>query len=85
VDVGFLLTVTRWEYVSAYPIFIPMTSSSPGSWPNEPILWLKVLLDPRLKYELLEPLIDFLAFLVPKWCQKFQIFQEFAEKFPGFP
>jgi len=37
---------------------------------NAQILWLKVLLNPGLKYELLEPLIDFLAFLVPKLGQK---------------
>jgi len=30
-----------------------------------------------------EPLVDFLAFLVPKLCQKIQIFQEFAEYFSG--
>jgi len=33
---------------------------------NEPVSWLKVLLDIRPKYESLEPSIDFLAFLVPK-------------------
>jgi len=33
----------------------------------EPILWLKVFfLDSRLKYESIEPLIEFLAFLVQK-------------------
>jgi len=37
---------------------------------NEPILWLKVFLDSRLEYESLEPLIDFLAFLIQKLCQK---------------
>ena len=37
---------------------------------NGRILWLKVLLDPGLEYEFLEPLIDFLAFLVPKLGQK---------------
>jgi len=34
------------------------------------IFWLKVLLDPALEYEFLEPLINFLAFLVPKLGQK---------------
>jgi len=43
------------------------------------MLWLKVLLDLRPEYESLEPLIDFLAPLVPKLCQKFQIFLEFDE------
>ena len=37
---------------------------------NAQILWLKVLLDPGREYEFLEPLIDFLAFLVPKLGQK---------------
>jgi len=37
---------------------------------NALILWLKVLLDPGLEYEFSEPLIDFLAFLVPKLGQK---------------
>jgi len=37
---------------------------------NGRILWLKVLLDPGLEYEFLKPLIDFLAFLVPKLGQK---------------
>jgi len=32
----------------AYPVYIPMASSFPGSRPNESILWLKVLLDSRL-------------------------------------
>jgi len=37
---------------------------------NVRILWLKVLLDPGLDYMFLEPLIDCLAFLVPKLGQK---------------
>jgi len=37
---------------------------------NARILWLKVLLDPGLECEFLDPLIDFLAFLVPKSGQK---------------
>jgi len=37
---------------------------------NLRIMWLKVLLDPGVEYEFLEPLIDFLAFLIPKLGQK---------------
>jgi len=37
---------------------------------NARLLWLKVLLDPGVEYEFLGPLIDFLAFLVPKLGQK---------------
>ena len=37
---------------------------------NEPISWLKDLLDSRLLYKSSESLIDFLAFLVQKLCQK---------------
>jgi len=37
---------------------------------NAQILCLKVLLDPGVEYEFLEPLVDFLAFLVPKLGQK---------------
>ena len=37
---------------------------------NAQILWLKVLLDPGLEYEILEPLTDFLAVLVPKLGQE---------------
>jgi len=37
---------------------------------NARILWLKVLFDPGVEYEFLEPLIDFLPFLVPKLGQK---------------
>jgi len=45
---GFVFMFTWWEYVYAYPVYIPMMSSSPGSRPNEPITCLKVLLDSRL-------------------------------------
>jgi len=31
---------------------------------NARVLWLKDLFDPGLEYEFLEPLIDFLAFLI---------------------
>jgi len=41
-----------------------MTSSFPGNRTIEPILWLKIVLDSRLQYEILEGLMDFLAFLV---------------------
>jgi len=41
----------------------------PGRRQIEPILWLKVYLDSRLKYESLECLIDFVAFLVEKLWQ----------------
>ena len=37
---------------------------------NLRIMWLKVLLDPGVEYKFLEPLIDFLAFLIPKLGQK---------------
>jgi len=37
---------------------------------NSRTLSLKVLLNPGVEYEFLEPLIDFLAFLVPKLGQK---------------
>jgi len=47
-------------------------TSSPGSRTVEPILWLKVFLDSTLKYESLEGLIDFLAFLVQKLRQNKQ-------------
>ena len=33
------------------------------SWSNNPILWLKGLLDSRLWYKSLEPLINFLVFM----------------------
>jgi len=36
---------------------------------NEPILWLNFFYS-RVEYEFLEPLIEFLAFLVQKICQK---------------
>jgi len=52
--------------------YIWMTSSSPGSPPVEPILWLRVFLDSRLQYESLEGLMDFLAFLVQKLRQNKQ-------------
>jgi len=39
-------------------------------WSNKPILWLKVFLDSRLEYESLEPLIEFLAFMIQKLRQK---------------
>jgi len=35
---------------------------------NEQILWLKDFFDSRLEYESLEPLINFLAFMVQKLC-----------------
>ena len=47
-DVVFLFMFTWWEYAYAHPVYVTMTSSSPGSWSNEPILWLKILLDSRL-------------------------------------
>jgi len=37
---------------------------------NAWILWLKVVLDPGVEYEFLEPMTNFLAFLVPKIGQK---------------
>jgi len=37
---------------------------------HEPIFWLAVFLDSRLEYACLEPLIEFLAFLVQKLGQK---------------
>ena len=35
-----------------------------------PIFWLEIFLDSRLEYESLEPLVEFLAFLLQKLCQK---------------
>jgi len=59
-----------------------MTSSSPGSRLTEPILWLKVLLDSKLQNESLEPLIDFLAFLVPNLQPNFRkLIRETPENF----
>jgi len=43
-----------------------MTSLSLGSQLNHPVLWLKFSLDSRLYYEILQHLIDFLAFLNTK-------------------
>ena len=39
-------------------------------------------LDARLEYESLELLIEFLAFLVQKLCQKIQTFPEVPRGFP---
>jgi len=51
---------------------------------NGPLLWLKVFLDSRLKYESLEPLIEFLAFLVQKLFQKnSKYFRKFLGDFPS--
>jgi len=45
-------------------------------WSNEPISEFKGLLETRLRYESLENLIDFLAFLVPKlWPKKSKYFR----------
>jgi len=53
---------------------------------NKPILWLKVVLDYRLEYESLEPLVEFLAFLAQKLCQKNSIyFRNFLRDFGDFP
>jgi len=38
---------------------------------HAPIFWLEVVLDSRLEYEYLGPLIEFLAFLVQTLCQKY--------------
>jgi len=51
---------------------------------NEPILWLKVLLNFWLWYESLEPLVDFLGFLVPKLWQKIRNISGFLEEVGGF-
>jgi len=52
---------------------------------NEPILWLKVLLDSRLEYESLEPLIDFLAFLVSVMLKNSQYSRNFLRNVRDFP
>jgi len=52
------------------------------SWSNQPISWLIVLLDSRLEYQSLEPLVNFLAFLVPKlWPKKTNCLEK-PEDFP---
>ena len=48
---GFLFMFTWWQYAYAYPVYIPKMSSFPGNRPNEPILWLKDVLDSRILYE----------------------------------
>jgi len=62
-----------------------MTSSSPGSQPNESILLRKVFLDSRPYYKSLEPYIDFLAILVAKlWPNLWKLIREvlkFLKKF----
>jgi len=44
---GFFIYVYMMGYVM-HSFYIWMTSSFPGSWPNKPISWLKVLLGPRV-------------------------------------
>ena len=58
-------------------------TSSPN---NEPKLWLKVWLDSRLEYESLEPLKDFLAFLVLKlWPEDPNLMRYMLSNLRGFP
>jgi len=58
-------------------------TSSPN---NEPKLWLKVWLDSRLEYESLEPLMDFLAFLVLKlWPEDPNLMRYMLSNLRGFP
>jgi len=52
---------------------------------NEPISWLKVLLDSRLQYESLEPLIDFLAFWFKSYAKKSKYFRNSFRNVRGFP
>ena len=53
---------------------------------NEPKLWLKLWLDSRLEYESLEPLMDFLAFLVPKlWPEDPNLLRNMLSNLRGFP
>jgi len=45
--------------------------SGPGRQPNEPIFWIKIILESKLPSESLEPLFGFLAYLQPNlWLKK---------------
>jgi len=53
-----------------------------GRQPNSRFL-VQVFLETRLKSEILEPLMDFLAFLVPKLCQTIPNISAISAKYSG--
>jgi len=76
-DIVFLVDVYKMRGCLCIFVYIWKTSSSPGSRPIEPILWVKVFLDSRLQNESLEVLTDFLAFLVQtSWQNKQKLIRE---------
>jgi len=52
----------KWRCFAFFLTTLPGT----GRQPNEPIFWLKLVLETRLSCETLEPLIGFLAYLEAK-------------------
>jgi len=58
----------------------------PDTEKNEPKLWLKIWFDSRLKYESLEPLMNFPGVLVTKvWPEDPNLLRNMLINFRGFP
>jgi len=59
-------------------VFLPFWRilSGPGRQPNEPIFWIKIVLESRLSSESLQHLFGFLAYLEPKLWLKNRVFDK---------